>query len=647
MLCETSQWSIPLSAINGIAKRYGSCRKSSAMPSLPLRKAARFEDLVAYVDHRSHPFFACRTCQVAVPLDTISSHFSTLKIHNYRAGDVRQLADAWVKMHLPSRPVSLVAFDDLLSWPCPRSPPYPPPLLFLPVYYGLHCTFRDPATGARCTAIKQRHKDIVKHCATEHQWVNPVARGNRPTDTNIRDRPWEAHVPCQRLRRTGVGGELFRVTVEEPQPPPVAETPSGAAKGRTWAELEAELDTLHAEGGTRRTLATPNTTGRYPIHMSAWLEKTGWPVYLEGRDLRAVARLLEPPAATEPGLRALLLAFDELIDEARQSILDEEVNMFALHRVNSFIPNRPFRKPLRTKLLESTYRRYKKTWHRLLSYVYRLTVLRQGPDLHYVLTPAQQLALHEISTAATDTPSVNCQPANPPPSRPQTPAYSESVLSCDSSPPPPFLFFKKAGLRPDTASTALSLVSTPPPALSSPPAFPKPSRARRTQRSAEGEEVGEGLTGSEGGQSCSEFNLSRSSSPTASFASQSACKDAGLHSTFSAAIEEAFRSSPAATLTDAAPATAGTTSEKRRQACLQLCIALLDHKLKGKVTDSIVVGFLAANGINRERTGFEEAVTATSPLSALVKLAQLLVVQHALCRHRAGQRCIESGLLQR
>ncbi|PVH90769.1 hypothetical protein DM02DRAFT_664692 [Periconia macrospinosa] len=121
--------------------------------------------------------------------------------------------------------------------------------------------------------------------------------------------------------------------------------------------------------------------------MSAWLEKTAWPVYLEGRDLRAVARLLEPLAANEPGLRALLLAFDELIDEARQSIMDEE----------------PFRKPLQTKLLKSTYRRYKKTWHRLLSYVYRLTVLRQGPDLYYVLTPEQQLALHEISTAAIDT----------------------------------------------------------------------------------------------------------------------------------------------------------------------------------------------------------------------------------------------------
>ena len=82
-------------------------------------------------------------------------------------------------------------------------------------------------------------------------------------------------------------------------------------------------------------------------------------MYLEGKDLRAVARLLARPSGSKPGLSALLQAFDELIDQARQSILDEEVNIFALHRVNSFIPARPYKKPFQTKLLDSTYKRYK------------------------------------------------------------------------------------------------------------------------------------------------------------------------------------------------------------------------------------------------------------------------------------------------
>jgi hypothetical protein len=64
---------------------------------------------------------------------------------------------------------------------------------------------------------------------------------------------------------------------------------------------------------------------------------------------------------------------------------------------------------------------------------------------------------------------------------------------------------------------------------------------------------------------------------------------------------------------------------------------LLDHKLYRRVEDSIFVRFLAANGINQEQTGFHEAVAATTALSRLIKLAQLLVIQHALCKHRASQ----------
>ena len=87
---------------------------------------------------------------------------------------------------------------------------------------------------------------------------------------------------------------------------------------------------------------------------------------------------------------ALHQAFDALIEAARTSILEEEVNTFTLYRVNSFIPSRPFRKPLLTKLINGTYTKYKAVWCRLLSYVYWLTVAGQGPNLHYRLTPEQQ-----------------------------------------------------------------------------------------------------------------------------------------------------------------------------------------------------------------------------------------------------------------
>jgi hypothetical protein len=53
---------------------------------------------------------------------------------------------------------------------------------------------------------------------------------------------------------------------------------------------------------------------QYPIYISLWLEKTGWPAYLEGQDLEAVGLLLALLSHSEPGLRVLLQAFDSLID---------------------------------------------------------------------------------------------------------------------------------------------------------------------------------------------------------------------------------------------------------------------------------------------------------------------------------------------
>jgi hypothetical protein len=74
-------------------------------------------------------------------------------------------------------------------------------------------------------------------------------------------------------------------------------------------------------------------------------------------------------------------------------------------------------------------------------------------------------------------------------------------------------------------------------------------------------------------------------------------------------------------------------------ACLQLCIALLDHALYGSIYDSIVVGFLAVLGISppseSDKEGsqggrFLEATLYTTKLSAFVKCAQLLVLQRAV-----------------
>jgi len=116
--------------------------------------------------------------------------------------------------------------------------------------------------------------------------------------------------------------------------------------------------------------------------------------------VRSATNVPVHPATEEPGLVVLLQSFDNLIEDARESILSERIYVFELHRKNNFIRGRHFKKPLHMKLLNGTYRKHQAVWHKLLCYVYRLTVTYRGPNLHYILTPSQLNVISQIPTSA-------------------------------------------------------------------------------------------------------------------------------------------------------------------------------------------------------------------------------------------------------
>ncbi|THC88037.1 hypothetical protein EYZ11_012521 [Aspergillus tanneri] len=66
------------------------------------------------------------------------------------------------------------------------------------------------------------------------------------------------------------------------------------------------------------------------------------------------------------------------------------------------------------------------------------------------------------------------------------------------------------------------------------------------------------------------------------------------------------------------------------QACLYFSISLLDHTLRGDLFESVVVRFLAVLGVDANRQVYRDACSYTSFFSALVKVAQLLVIQQAV-----------------
>jgi hypothetical protein len=255
---------------------------------------------------------------------------------------------------------------------------------------------------------------------------------------------------------------------------------------------------------------------RHATQVDPWLDKTMWEKYLHSQDLTAAATLIDLPlqGAEDHSLSLLLASFDRLIEQTRSSIVEGEVNVFDLHRVNNFVSRygkvevvmskqqkRAMIRPLLSKLREGTYKRYKDTWKRPLCFVYRLVYQRQQPALHYALTNAQSAALEQLTRA---------------------------IEALDNSIP---------------------LVAGP-----------------------------------------------------------------NYHSSFLKPLQEELD-----------------------QACLRFCITLLDHCLNGPIYDSVVVGFLAVLGINTKVNGFYEATSYTPHLSALVKMAQLLVLRQAIATKEAGE----------
>jgi hypothetical protein len=72
--------------------------------------------------------------------------------------------------------------------------------------------------------------------------------------------------------------------------------------------------------------------------------------------------------------------------------------------------------------------------------------------------------------------------------------------------------------------------------------------------------------------------------------------------------------------------------------CLELCVSLLDHDLKGDLFESAVVRSLVAIAIDPIKGILKEAYHFTPTLSGFIKIAQMLVIQKAV----VGARDVES-----
>jgi hypothetical protein len=83
------------------------------------------------------------------------------------------------------------------------------------------------------------------------------------------------------------------------------------------------------------------------------------------------------------------------------------------------------------------------------------------------------------------------------------------------------------------------------------------------------------------------------------------------------------------------------------QFCLELCISLLDHILRGDHFESVALSFLAVLGIDEKPGGvFRSPLNYSPDLSKFIKIAQMLVIQKAVSGAEHGEAEHPSDLLE-
>jgi hypothetical protein len=153
-------------------------------------------------------------------------------------------------------------------------------------------------------------------------------------------------------------------------------------------QIDEALEEGDQEAKAREGIILDNAT---QTEVSPWLEMTRWPKYLKGHSFSEVAPLASPAdSMSEPILVEFSNSLDRIVEEAHSSICNDKVNVFDQARINSFIQKRrAFDRTLLTKLRNSTYRRYKQVYERLLCFAFRTIQPANRVALAHRLTSCQ------------------------------------------------------------------------------------------------------------------------------------------------------------------------------------------------------------------------------------------------------------------
>ncbi|KFY89491.1 hypothetical protein V500_05648 [Pseudogymnoascus sp. VKM F-4518 (FW-2643)] len=298
----------------------------------------------------TYAVLACLPCQYAVVPGTIASH---LRAH-HKDEVTREQIQYCVKYYAAQLIQSAAVIQKL------RIPRQTSPISYLILYSnGIACRLCPDVQPYICGC----EKAMREHLKDAHQWQSG-SKGGRPkkspSSTKSVARELWAKVTVEPVYYQTFHQSNF-LRYFQVNPPALAASSSSplshlSSAPRPMTVRERVEQQLARKLQARdQAAAFAGLQAQHATEVSPWLETTRWGDYFAGKSLQAAAHLIDLPterrvivaadtnstfglsynAIEERQLALLLISFDRLIKQARESLAEEKINIFDQHKVTA------------------------------------------------------------------------------------------------------------------------------------------------------------------------------------------------------------------------------------------------------------------------------------------------------------------------
>ncbi|KAH7188007.1 hypothetical protein DER44DRAFT_853026, partial [Fusarium oxysporum] len=308
-----------------------------------------------FVHLPEYPFAICQKCKVGFITSEVANHLKR------KHGNISQKERQRIKQAVAT--CEGVAKDqaELQGWILPPPTISPNPYIKPPQEDGLGCD--------DCPYVVRDIQQMQKHHREQHGWVNHQKRGGRHRAQQEQPPvPWRRGVCCQQICHWGHGKRWFEVgrhsgveggttRAKRPQEEEAGEADELQSRAEFLNKIQQEdREQFESEANARIQAANDKWEAE------RWLNRCGWPRYLEGVERDELRALLQPIGDDEPVLQRMWEIFERVLDEAYTATsrcFPGAAELFEIERREASITTD---KPFQGLMEPDSWERYKAWW---------------------------------------------------------------------------------------------------------------------------------------------------------------------------------------------------------------------------------------------------------------------------------------------